>query len=78
MKVYVNIMQEVEIDDRFEELLNRECAKDWHKWHTLHNNLCDTIKEKMGMPLSAEEAAKDTDRSIESVYTADWIPLIES
>lgn len=78
MKVYVNIIQEVEIDDRFAQFLDEECAKDWFKRHALHNDLCDTIKEKMNMPFSAEEAAKDTDKSIESVYTTDWIPLIES
>lgn len=77
MKVLVNIMQEVEIDDRFAELLDEECAKDWFKWHVLHKDLCDTIKEKMNMPFSVEEAAKNVDKSIESVYTTDWIPLIE-
>lgn len=77
MKVYVNIMQEVEIDDRFAELLKEECAKDWLKWHTLHKDLCDTIKEKMNMPFSTEEMAKDVDKSIEAVHTTDWIPLIE-
>lgn len=78
MKVYVNILQEVEIDDRFAELLDEECAKDWCKWHTLHNELCATMEEKMNMPFSVEEAAKDVDKSIESVYTTDWIPLIGS
>lgn len=78
MKVYVSIMQEVEIDDRFAELLEKECIQDWCKWHTLHNNLCDTIKEQMNMPLSAEEEAKNVDKSIEAVYTTDWTPLIES
>lgn len=78
MKVYVNILQEVEIDDRFAELLDEECAKDWRKWHTLHNELCATMKEKMNMPFSADEAAKDVDKSIESVYTTDWTPLIEN
>jgi hypothetical protein len=78
MKVYVNITQEVEIDDRFTQLLDEECAKDWYKWHTLHHNLCDTIKEKMNMPFSTEEAAKNTDKSIESVYTTDWCCLIET
>lgn len=78
MKVYVNIMQEVEIDDRFAELLEEECAKDVRKWHTLHNSLCDTIKEKMNMPFSSEEIAKDVDKSIESVYTTDWCCLIDT
>ena len=77
MKVYVDIVQEVEIDDRFAELLEEECAKDGYKWHMLHSDLCDTIKEKMNMPFSVEEAAKDVDKSIEAVYTTDWIPLIE-
>ena len=78
MKVYVTIMQEVEIDDRFAELLEEECVKDWRKWHTLHSDLCNTIKEKMNMPFSVEETAKDVDKSIEAVYTTDWMPLIES
>lgn len=77
MKVYVTIIQEVEIDDRFAKLLEEECVKDWFKWHTLHKDLCDTIKEKMNMPFSVEEVAKDMDKNIEAVYTTDWIPLIE-
>lgn len=77
MKVYINIVQEIEIDDRFTELLEEECAQDWFKWHTLHKDLCDSIKEKMDMPFSTEEIAKNVDKSIESVYTTDWIPLIE-
>ena len=78
MKVYVNITQEVEIDDRFAELLDEECAKNWFKWQVLHKDLCNFIKEKMNMPFSVEDAAKDVDKSIESVYSTDWTPLIES
>jgi hypothetical protein len=77
MKVYVTIVQEVEIDDRFAELLEEECAEDWCKWHTLHKDLCDTIKEKMNMPFSTDEEAEGVDKSIEAVHTTDWICLIE-
>ena len=71
MKVYVNITQEVEIPDHFPELA------DYVEWdentlRPLHNEFCTTIENIMGMPLSSREAAKNANKSIESVYTVDW------
>jgi hypothetical protein len=77
MKVYVNVMQEIEIPDHFQELVDYDIW-DEKTMRPLHNELCKTIESIMQMPLSSSEAAKTTDKSIESVYTTDWQCLIET
>lgn len=78
MEVYVTILHKMEVDDRFSQLLNEELRDDWKQWHTLHNELCDTVKNTLNLPFSSEGAAKDCPTSIEAVETTDWECLIET
>ncbi len=77
MKVYVNVMQEIEVPDRFQSLADYE-VWDEKTMRPLHNELCATVEDMLKMPLSSRDAAKDTDKSIDSVWTTDWRCLIET
>lgn len=73
MKVFVEVVCEVEVDDKFLPLLENpdsDCEQ-------LHREFCDEIKNVMGMPYSADASAEDK-KVITSVYDNWWEPLVEN
>jgi hypothetical protein len=68
MKIFVTIVKEIEVDDRFEGLADIDEPINYHE---LHKEFCDFLQEKMKLPLGAN-ATDTTTEWIEDAYTKDW------
>lgn len=68
MKIFVTIVKEIEVDDRFEGLVDIDEPVNYHE---LHEEFCNLLQEKMGLPLGAN-ATDTTTEWIEDAYTTDW------
>ena len=82
MKVYVMVCQEVEISDKFSQLI--DCAdfddfdgEEMEFDFQLHQEFCNYISEKVHLPLGSNATINDT-QWIESVATKKWNFIIES
>lgn len=75
MKMYVMVCKEIEVPEKFEDLINYE-EEDFSNYE-LHKELCDYVTEKVGLPL-AGNAKNDTEEWIESVLDEYWNTIIES
>jgi hypothetical protein len=75
MKVFVTIVKEIEVDDRFKGLVDIEEPTNYYE---LHKEFCNLLQEKMELSLGAN-ATDTTTEWIEDVCTEDWRPcLLES
>lgn len=68
MKVIVTIAKVIEVDDRFEGLVDIDEPVNYHE---LHQEFCDLLQEKMKLPLGAN-ATDTTTEWIEDAYDEDW------
>lgn len=68
MKVLVTVVKEIEVDDRFEGLIDIEEPINYHE---LHEEFCNHLQKKMGLPLGSN-ATDTTSEWIEDAYTTDW------
>lgn len=68
MKVFVTITKEIEVDDRFEGLVDIDEPINYHE---LHKEFCNLLQERMGLPLGSN-ATDTTTEWIEDAYTEDW------
>lgn len=74
MKMYVMICKEIEVPEKFEALINHE--DDDVSYDELHEELCDYVAEKTGLPL-AGDAEYNTPEWIETVADEYWHTIIE-
>lgn len=75
MKILVTVIKEIEIDDRFKELVGTE---ELDNYYELHKDFCNLLQEKLNLPLGAN-ATDTTTEWIEDAYTTDWLYcLLES
>lgn len=73
MKVYVEVVCEIEVDDKFLPLLTNTDSN----CDQLHQEFCTEVKNQMGIPYSADASAEDK-KVITTVYDNCWEPLIEN
>lgn len=75
MKILVTVIKEIEIDDRFKELVGTE---ELDNYYELHKDFCNLLQGKLNLPLGAN-ATDTTTEWIEDAYTTDWLYcLLES
>ena len=75
MKMYVMVCKEIDIPEKFEALVNYE--DDDFSNYELHEELCNYVVEKVGLPL-AGNAKYDDKEWIESVLDEYWHTIVES
>jgi hypothetical protein len=70
MKIYVNTLHTIEVDDKYLPLLTNANS------YNLHQEFCAEVKKQMGMPYSDSASEKDK-AVIIAVYDNCFEPLIE-
>jgi hypothetical protein len=71
MKVFVTIIKEIEVDDRFKSLVDIDEPEPLN-YHELHEEFCTLLQEKMELPLGSN-ATDTTTEWIEDAHTEDWL-----
>jgi hypothetical protein len=73
MKIYVEVIHEIEVDDKYLPLLTNFSSN----YDGLHRELCAEVEQTICAPY-ADDASEDDTVTIKTVYDNCWEPIIET